>query len=490
MKSLILLLVRKAASFCTIPAFRQNSFHSHPIKKSRFRLMPLSTALLLLAVFLGFSACKKDATKSNLAGLTSFSINNINLPFTIDEAKMEIQNADSLPYQTDVSAMVATFTAVPNANVAVNGTPQVSGSTVNNFNTPITYVVTAEDGTTKRNYTVRVNVALIDPNTVAWNQTAANGGFGDQYSVSGAFYNNKYWFSGKTLNQDWVVYSSADGIAWTKTTTMAEANDYNTPGVESSLLNFKNKLWVLGGHVGGFGGVTNNVWSSGDGVTWNISSQAGPGTRWSGRQRIPAIAYKDELWVVGGSGFPSFNDLRSSGMAYKDIWKSADGTTWNSVQADPAFTARSSPAIFVHKNKLFIAGGRTGTTKANGTYLNDIWSTEDGVTWTELNVTSKFDARWGHQIVTYNNELFLIGGETADGIQKDLWTSSDDGVSWTKVAANNPRALPANFTTRAFFKAFVNDNTIWILGGRGGLEEPFNSYKDFRNDVWKGKLVK
>ena len=66
--------------------------------------------------------------------------------------------AVTMPFETDVSALVATF-ATSGAAVAIAGTAQVSGVTVNNFINPVTYTVTAADATTQE-YVVTVTVAL------------------------------------------------------------------------------------------------------------------------------------------------------------------------------------------------------------------------------------------------------------------------------------------------------------------------------------------
>src|SRR5512143_3687820 len=68
--------------------------------------------------------------------------------------------AVTVPFGTDVTALVATFTTT-GASVAVGGTMQVSGTTANNFTSPVIYTVTAADSSTA-NYTVTVTIA---PNT-------------------------------------------------------------------------------------------------------------------------------------------------------------------------------------------------------------------------------------------------------------------------------------------------------------------------------------
>ncbi|WP_222708728.1 DUF5018 domain-containing protein, partial [Paenibacillus sp. N3.4] len=63
----------------------------------------------------------------------------------------------TVPHGTSVTSLVATYTSSAVSTVKVGMTAQVSGTTVNDFTSPVTYTVTAEDGTTK-NYTVTVTV--------------------------------------------------------------------------------------------------------------------------------------------------------------------------------------------------------------------------------------------------------------------------------------------------------------------------------------------
>ncbi len=63
-----------------------------------------------------------------------------------------------VPNGTDVTALVATFIVSAKATVKVGETVQESGVTANDFTSPVTYTVVAEDGTTQ-NYTVTVTVA-------------------------------------------------------------------------------------------------------------------------------------------------------------------------------------------------------------------------------------------------------------------------------------------------------------------------------------------
>jgi hypothetical protein len=60
---------------------------------------------------------------------------------------------------TNVTALVATFTT-SGTGVKVGTTPQVSGTTANNFTAPVAYVITAADATTAT-YTVTVTLAAV-----------------------------------------------------------------------------------------------------------------------------------------------------------------------------------------------------------------------------------------------------------------------------------------------------------------------------------------
>lgn len=64
--------------------------------------------------------------------------------------------AVTVPFGTDVTALVASLTTT-GASVAVGGTPQVSGSTANDFMNPAVYTVTAADSSTV-DYTITVTV--------------------------------------------------------------------------------------------------------------------------------------------------------------------------------------------------------------------------------------------------------------------------------------------------------------------------------------------
>ena len=94
-------------------------------------------------------------TLSSAKAITAFSIASPQGTGIIDENAKTITL--SVPYGTDVTALVALFTST-GASVTVNGTSQISGTTPNNFTSSVLYTVTAEDGSTAI-YTVSVTIA-------------------------------------------------------------------------------------------------------------------------------------------------------------------------------------------------------------------------------------------------------------------------------------------------------------------------------------------
>lgn len=109
--------------------------------------------LFAVGLFIGCSSPASSNTSSAKA-ITSFSI--IGSSATISGTTITV----NLPYYPiNVSALIATFVTTGNL-VTVNGIAQVSGSTINNFTHPVTYLVTAQDGSTA-SYTVTVILPTI-----------------------------------------------------------------------------------------------------------------------------------------------------------------------------------------------------------------------------------------------------------------------------------------------------------------------------------------
>jgi hypothetical protein len=73
--------------------------------------------------------------------------------FTFEKSTKTVIDQDArtivvtVPHGTDVTTLKANFTSSAFSEVTVGGTAQTSGSTANNFSSPVSYTVTADDGT-------------------------------------------------------------------------------------------------------------------------------------------------------------------------------------------------------------------------------------------------------------------------------------------------------------------------------------------------------
>ena len=96
----------------------------------------------------------EEANGTNILAY-SFDEQNENAVIDEDNHTVDIE----VVYGTDVSDLIATFSLSTGATVNIGGTEQVSGTTSNDFTSPVTYNVVAEDGSTNQDWTVTVTVA-------------------------------------------------------------------------------------------------------------------------------------------------------------------------------------------------------------------------------------------------------------------------------------------------------------------------------------------
>lgn len=145
-----------------------------------------------------------------------------------------------------------------------------------------------------------------------------------------------------------------------------------------------------------------------------------------------------------------------------DVWSSNDGLHWTEHTDDPGFANRTDFEFIAFKDALWVIGGLS-----EGFATNDIWKSTDGETWEEVTSNAAFSARYGHSLIQFNDKLWLIGG--FDNVYyNDVW-SSDDGEHWEQVNVQAP------FAPRSEHSLFVFNEKIWVTAG-------FND--DYLNDIW------
>jgi hypothetical protein len=101
-----------------------------------------------------------------------------------------------------------------------------------------------------------------------------------------------------------------------------------------------------------------------------------------------------------------------------------------------------------------------------------VWSSADGVTWTQA-ANAPWSARRDHTSVVFDNRLWVIGGWVSSygGVHNDVWFS-EDGGTWTQATANAPWFARSQHTSVVF------DNRLWVIGGNNGSR--FNDMWSYR----------
>lgn len=252
--------------------------------------------------------------------------------------------------------------------------------------------------------------------------------------------------------------------AWVKVTehTAFQARD------SAGEVVYDGKMWLLGGWFNSLGPFPNDVWSSRDGVNWTCVTASAP---WLHGDLPTTMVFDNKMWFMGG-----WYDGRNPGAsASNEVWCSTNGAAWTKVSAVAPWAARCGAAGAVLHGKMWILGGTKEYYYGNdGSLLNDVWSSRDGIHWEAATQCAPWSPRAFHQVLAFDNKLWVLGGGNYVPNYRscnDVWNSSD-GVHWTKVTEHAP------WKPRLWHTATVYDHRMWILGGWS------NHPSQNHNDVW------
>jgi hypothetical protein len=262
----------------------------------------------------------------------------------------------------------------------------------------------------------------------------------------------------------------------------------NFPGVDySSTVVFQGKLWTFATGSDGSG-----AWNSPDGKTWTpvphlsgVNRASAGGLVHGGRIWLFAKNYSDEcalfstdgaetwrrevlpeallkrdffsvagfqgrMWVIGGD---------DSTGGYADAWSSEDGRAWKRESAEIAPGRRTTFNLTVWKDRLWLYGGLRSRNGFGLKFLNDLWSSADGVTWKLEAEAALPSERWVAGMVPFQDGLWIIGGVDGAGQQyNDIWRSSD-GIRWLKAPGTAP------FSARRIRGLVEFQDRMFLLGG-------------------------
>ena len=251
------------------------------------------------------------------------------------------------------------------------------------------------------------------------------------------------------------VWSSVDGAIWMQ--EKADNTEFWQAREEHQVVAHNGRLWVLGGQIDG--SRTSDVWSSVDGKNWTEETAE---AAWSERDRHQAVVHNGRMYVLGGQS------ALSDGGRKNDVWSSVDGKNWTEETAAADWSGRHSHQAVVHNGRMYVLGGFHGGLSG----INDVWSSVDGKNWTEEkghNNAVGWVGRTGHQVVSRNGRLYLLGGLRQGG-KNDVW-SSVDGKSWRLEKEDDG---DIGWPPRYRHQVVSRYGEMYVLGGNGSR----------LNDVW------
>ncbi|MGE3820558.1 MAG: hypothetical protein AB7I30_14185 [Isosphaeraceae bacterium] len=270
------------------------------------------------------------------------------------------------------------------------------------------------------------------------------------------------------------VRSSQDGIDW----IAVRKNTFSRRGLfdptrdwegrhTAGYAVFNDKMWIIGGDVNQ-GHYHFDVWNSEDGVHWTLVNKDRP-VPWGPRALHHTVVHNGKIWVLGGQTIPQIAFWKE--VFHRDLWNSADGLNWRKVEArEPFWPQRGmigGSAVF--QGRIWVLGGGTYDTPntPRRKYFNDVWSSEDGVSWTRHTSAAPWFPRQYHDVAVFDGRLWVLEGyNEVGGNRNDVWYSQD-GANWFEVP-NTPWA------PRHAASVFVHDGSLWMVAGN-----------NMKADVWR-----
>lgn len=162
--------------------------------------------------------------------------------------------------------------------------------------------------------------------------------------------------------------------------------------------------------------------------------------------QLTTVSSSDDLPIID-----DFFNINTEQEVYIKITSDVSRSDLVLLQAKaPQFPARYGHQLVKFKKRMFIIGGHLWTPSGGDINYNDVWSSENGISWKLETEQAEFPPIEQHQVVEFKDKLWLFPNKQT----QDIW-SSEDGVNWLSHNLNIP--------IMAVYTAILNDR-IWVFG--------------------------
>lgn len=328
-----------------------------------------------------------------------------------------------------------------------------------------TGTITSADGQAKISFNFKIFRAY--PH-LSWEKVADEAPWTPRDSAGELVFRNRMWLLGgyiPHLSND--VWSSADGINWTRETDIPTKRGIDIP----IAFVFREKMWIAD--------IDGVLFSSPEGKSWSAVTNEAP---WRGRASAGCVVFNDRIWIMGGM---------KDGDFLNDIWSSADGVNWKLELPQAPWSKRqihNTPVVLDGKIWL-LGGGALGTEYHPFLAWNDVWCSSDGTRWEQVLEHAPWVSRiWGSSAV-YLDRMWVIGGFRSAPTWEnlgDVWYSSN-GVDWRRLDT-----APSIRHSNKYNVPFTLSDSVWerrheqsVYSFAGSLWVAGGMIWPLMNDVWK-----
>jgi hypothetical protein len=393
--------------------------------------------------------------------------------FHIDPKTNQIYNTDSLPYRIRINYLT------PSLSYSKDGTPSkaevvyrnlpdsvvelADGDSIDFSRNDVSIRVTAENGTSSREYKVNLAIHQINPDSIAWKQTSLSGiisGNGKEKVLLKDSYFYRYFLSGGSLTLQTAEKTNANSLTWVNKTITGLNNSIRL-----------NDITILDDTFYAIDSA-GKAYSSSDGVDWDESASTIFVYRVIGI--LPEInAENDSLVVVTKEGSEYYLEKTKDFETFKRKTIINNTTVFDKDNFLKLLNTDYSSMTYynrdnVNSNLLSIIGPRTSYLEARNGWI--LISNQNGLSIVKSgNEISSIDKSADFSAFIYDKKFFALSKDA-------VYTSVDWGKQWVK--GTEGYSLANGMKTNPEQSIIVDENDfIWIFGR-------MNS----QYVVWRGRL--